>query len=254
MPGPTFSHRDARVLICEGYRKLFGHEPSRPVAQLVQAVGIIESGYGMYWRQKVWDELHAKYGAAPIFPTWGAITAGKSWASTGKTFSHGDTRPNADGTNTPYVTLFRAHDSALEAATDLVRIVYLAEPPGYPPRHKTVLPAAKAGDVYGFSDALYGYYLGQGKTKAERVAGHHKAMTNALARMCKALGEEPPSKEAAALMNAAQSEADLEEKSWAELRAEALEAQLDVIGTLGNEALRELAGLGFESDEGPDAA
>jgi hypothetical protein len=248
----TISHRDARIMICEGFRKLFGHEPARHVAQLVQCVGIIESGYGQYWRAHVFDQLKAKYGAEPAFPTWGAVTAGKSW--TGKTFSHGDTRPNSDGSDTPYVTLFRAHDSLGDAAKDLVKQVYLVEPPGYPPRHKTVLPAANAGDVYGFSFALYGYYLGRGKTKEERVAGHHKAVVNAMARMCKALGEDPPNKIDAAAYNEALANADAEWKSWAELRAEALEANalLDVIGTLRTDALREMAGLPPVNDDGGD--
>jgi hypothetical protein len=234
------THREARTLICEGYRKLFGQEPPRSVAQLAQAVALLESNYGKGWRSHVWEQLRAKYGDAELHPTWGAITATKSW--TGKTFEHRDSRPNADGTNTWYSTSFRVHDTAAEAAEDLVRIVYLVDPPGYPPRHETVLPAALAGDVYGFSEALYGYYLGFGRDKAERVAGHHKGMTRCLAVICKALGEDPPNKIDAAEYLKALAESEQEFRCWAELKAQVVEANaaLDVLGIIRAEGLKEL--------------
>lgn len=226
------SHRDARILICEGYRKLFGGEPPRAVAQLAQSVAWLEANYGAGWRPHVWEQLRSKYGDVPMFPTWGAITAGKEWS--GKTFEHKDSypdhkNPKADKNgNVWYSTAFRVHDTAADAAKDLVRIVYLAEPKGYQPRHKTVLPAALAGDPYAFSAAMYdsGYYRGFGKTREERIAGHHKAVMNALARICKALGEDPPNKINAAEFNAALATAESEVKSNAELRALALEAPL----------------------------
>jgi hypothetical protein len=237
------SHRDARILICEGYRRLFGHEPIRPVAQLIQTVGVLESNYGTGWSKHVWDQLKAKYGDTQLlYPTWGAITAGREWL--GKTFEHKDSKPKADGTNEWYVTSFRVHETPAEAAQDLARIVCLAEPKGYPPRHKVVLPAALKGDVHGFSAGLYdtGYYRGFGKTREERIAGHHKAVTNALARICKSLGEDPPNTVDAELFRAESLRAEQDSKSWADLRARALDAQIDVLEIIRLDAMKELAG------------
>jgi hypothetical protein len=226
---PRVTHRDARILICEGYRRVWGVEPLRHVAQLVQCVALLEAHYGQGWGKVVWDDLEARYGAGPHYPTWGAITAGREW--TGKIFAHRDSRPKSDGSSEWYETNFRVHKNLEEAAQDLVRIVTLAEPRGYPARHKVVMPAAKLGDAYAFSAALYdtGYYRGFGATRAERIAGHHSAVVRSLNSICKALGEEPPSLAAAAVAVAEQQAAEADARSWAELRAEAISA---------NEALR----------------
>ncbi len=216
MPRITFSHRDARVLICEGYRRCFGVEPERSVAQLVQAVGVLEANYGAGWSDAVWDYVDAHGGG---FPTWGAITAGPGW--TGKTFEHRDSRPKADGTNEWYVTKFRVHDTAADAAKDLVRVVCLAEPRGYLPRHKLVMPAAKRGDALAFSAALYdtGYYRGFGPDRNARIAGHHKAVSSALARIGKALGEDPP--------NIPEDTAELTDPEWEALRVLAVRDRIN---------------------------
>jgi hypothetical protein len=237
---PKVSHRDARILINEGYRRVWGVEPLRHAAQLVQCVAVLESNYGQGWGAHVWDDLNALYGQGPHYPTWGAITAGAEW--TGKTFSHRDSRPATaaekaagkadENGNVWYVTNFRVHESAAEAAQDLVRVVTLVEPKGYPPRHKLVMQAAKKGDPAAFSAALYdtGYYRGFGPDRAARIAGHHKAVLRSLAGICKALGEEPPSLAAAALAVAEQQADEAAAKSWAELRALAVDAvgSLDV--------------------------
>jgi hypothetical protein len=224
VPRITFSHRDARVLICEGYRRCFGVEPERSVAQLVQAVGVLESNYGAGWSNAVWDELDAMYGTC--YPTWGAITATMAW--TGKTFEHRDSRPATaaelaagKGPNIWYITSFRVHDTAADAAKDLVRVVCLAEPRGYVPRHKLVMPAAKRGDAKAFSAALYdtGYYRGFGPDRDTRIAGHHKAVSSALARIAKALGEEPPS--------IPETTADLSDPEWDALRVLAVRDRIN---------------------------
>ncbi len=234
----TISHRDARIMICEGYRRIYGAEPTRSVAQCVQAVGILETNYGQGWSPKV-------PGAVGSF-NMGAITAGREW--TGETFEHRDSYPDATGKNIWYSTKFRRYPSAQDGMTDLVRIVYAKRP--------SVLAAAKLGDAYAFSAAMYDttYYKGFGKTRAERIDNHHRAVSGAIARMCKALGEEPPSREGALVANAAVIEAEEDARSWAELRAEAAGAQVDVVGELRPEALREMAGIDPESDDGPDAA
>ncbi len=231
----TISHRDARILLCEGYRKCFGHEPARAVAQLVQAVAILETNYGQGWG-------HGLSTAGSGSNNWGAITAGREW--TGDTFEHKDSRPKDDGTNEWYVTKFRVYPTPADGAKDLIRIVFLAEPKGYRPRHATVLPAALGGDPHAFSAAMYdtGYYRGFGKTRDERIAGHHKAVTNAIARVCKSLGEEPPNKVDAALYNEATKLSEAEDLCWVQLRAQVLAATaaLDVIGIVRADGMRDM--------------
>jgi hypothetical protein len=229
----TISHRDARIMICEGYRRIYGAEPSRSVAQCVQAVGILETNYGQGWSPKV-------PGAVGSF-NMGAITAGREW--TGETFEHRDSYPDATGKNIWYSTKFRRYPSAQDGMTDLVRIVYAKRP--------SALAAAKAGDSYAFSAAMYDttYYKGFGKTREERIANHHKAVTGAIARMCKALGEDAPTKIDAAAFNAAADEAEADDRSWAELRAEAMGAQVDVVGALHADAMADLAGMTTQPPE-----
>lgn len=229
MPRVTFAHREARDLIREGYRRCFGADAPRPVAQLVQAVGVLEANYGAGWSDAVWADLDARYPGAVVYPTWGAITAGSTW--TGKTFSHRDSRPataaelaagkaDAKG-NVWYVTNFRVHDTAIDAARDLVRVVCLVEPRGYRPRHEVVMPAAKRGDAYAFSAALYdtGYYRGFGPDRGTRIAGHHKAVTSALVRIAKALGEPPPTVPDTAT--------DLSDPEWEALRVLAVRDRIN---------------------------
>lgn len=229
----TISHRDARIMVCEGFRRLYGSEPTRPVAQLVQAVAILETNYGEGWSKKI----PGAYGSFNM----GAITAGREW--TGETFSHRDSYPDSTGKNIWYETKFRRYPTPQDGMTDLVKVVYLKRP--------SVLAAAKAGDSHGFSAAMYDttYYKGFGKTREERIANHHRAVTGAIARMCKALGEDPPSGAVAAELNAAKHDAEIEARSLAELRAAVGDAQVDVVGALTSDAKRELTGHSEPPDE-----
>lgn len=171
------SHADARALLREGWRRCYGSELLLPVAQCVQAVGWLETNYGMGWSEAI-------PGAADS-NNWGAITAGAEWY--GSTFEHRDSRPDSDGNNIWYTTRFRRYPTPQDGATDLVNIVYLT-------RLASVIDAAKRGDTLGFSTALYntGYYKGFGKTPDERVARHHAAVLAAISLQVKALCEEPP--------------------------------------------------------------
>jgi peptidoglycan hydrolase-like protein with peptidoglycan-binding domain len=192
------SHGDARQVVHEAFRRVFERAPTRSEAQCVQAVGWLETGYGQHWRPPG-DRSN----------NWGAIQAHAGW--TGPIFSYTDTRPNEDGTSTPYEQAFRAYRSAAKGATDLVRVVFTGgrnpvlgshvrfdDPLGA--RHVLALPAATRGDTYAFSGALYDtvYYQGFGRDRSERVEHHHAAVLNACAAMARELrepmpnGDEPP--------------------------------------------------------------
>ena len=170
------SHKEARAIICEAYRLRFGVEPSLTQAQLLQAVGFLETSYSSGWSKTV-------PGAAGSH-NWGAITAGSGWS--GATFDHKDSRPDAKGNNVWYVTKFRSYPTLIAGAADLARVVYQERP--------TVLAAATDGDVRGFSAAMYAtkYYLGFGATVAERIDHHYKAVVGACKKMVLEIGEPMP--------------------------------------------------------------
>lgn len=135
---------------------------------------LLETGFGYYWK-----------GAGVGSYNQGAIQAGSRW--TGMTFQYEDTHPNEDGTSTRYVTKFRKYQKEVSGWIDLVRIMY-------GPSRIAVLRAAEAEDWLGVSLAMHntGYYEGYGKTAAERVANHDRAMRRGIARALVVLGHAVP--------------------------------------------------------------
>ncbi len=170
-----FSHSENRMAVIQGFEHAFKHAPALPVAQLLHAVGQIETSCGMGWK-----------GAGVGSNNWGAIQKG-SWR--GETFEYTDTHPNPDGTSTKYKIAFRKYPSRMAGAADLARVVYKVRK-----RDESVLVAAQDGDSLGFSQAMYetGYYEGFGRTKADRIHNHHKAILRALNMHAKELGERLP--------------------------------------------------------------
>jgi len=171
------TQQEARDLICNGFQAVFGRAATLTEAQLCQSIGWLETQYGAGW-------LPGDTGFGS--ENWGAVTAGNGWY--GAVFIHRDSRPNSDGTSTWYNTAFRKYPSAQEGATDLVRAVYRWR------GREGVLIAATAGDVLGFSAALYDsrYYGGFGATREIRIANHDRAVRAALRIITKALAEPFP--------------------------------------------------------------
>jgi hypothetical protein len=181
------THRDARNCLTQAFWLEFGRQPTRQEVQLAQAVSWIESRYG------------AAFGHSN---NMGAVHAGASWH--GPTFTHAETSPNVDGTNTPYTGVFRAYASPAEGFRDLVRVIYRSQYWG-----AAALAAARTGQARDFSAALYhggvnGYYEGSGGAKYDklgvlvrsaadvRIDRHAASMRSALTVMCLALGEPMP--------------------------------------------------------------
>lgn len=169
------THKDARILVREGFRRQFARDPNRPEAQCAQAVAWLETGYGSGW-----------HGPGVDSNNMGAIQAA-GWHQ--RTFTYTDTHPNSDGTSTPYKIAFRAYDSAQDGMQDLVRVVYQIHG-----RAQHVLAPARKGDTLGFSAGLHAtaYYEGFGKTVADRIANHHKAVIRAITLQALALREPMP--------------------------------------------------------------
>jgi len=164
---------------------------------------------------------------------WGAITAGAAW--TGDTFEHKDSYPDADGVNHWYTTKFRKYPTPAAGAKDLICVVYLARP--------SVLKAARERNAYAFSAGLYDtvYYKGFGKTREERIAAHHKAVTGCLARIARDLQEvslEPTAQEITDAELTAYQDSLRTER--VQIYGSVVERNQDLVHDLVREGLREL--------------
>jgi len=157
------NHSEAYLLAHSAYLTVLGNEPTGCEVAVIAAIAWLESNYGAGWKGEGEGSFNM-----------GAITAGSSW--TGPVFTATDSRPNNDGSSTQYETKFRVYSSALEGFKDLVRVAFVQA------NRSTVRLAAFNCNIDEVSTQLYdtGYYQGFGKTREERIAGHQKAMRNAL--------------------------------------------------------------------------
>lgn len=127
-------------------------------------IACLETRYGDGWK-----------GAGAGSFNMGAEQCGSTWK--GDRFTYVDTHPNADGTSKPYRACFRKYQGPEAGWFALVDIVYVN-------RGRTrVREAARTENWRGVSQGLYttGYYEGFGKTAAERVTNHLRALTKAIA-------------------------------------------------------------------------
>lgn len=172
----ALNHQAIRWQVREGFKRKFGREATLQEAQLLHAVGMLETSCGTGWK-----------GVGSGSFNMGAITAGPAWK--GKTFEYRDSYPDERGVDHWYTTKFRKYDNAVDGWADLANIMYEDRP--------SVFKAATAGDAYGVSAALFEtkYYAGRGKTVKERIAGHHAALLRALITICRSLDEDLPSGE-----------------------------------------------------------
>jgi len=133
------------------------------------ACALHETGFGSGWK-----------GAGAGSYNQGAVQCGK-WA--GRRFVYVDTHPNADGTSTSYSACFRAYANDQAGWDDLGRIMYTG-------RRTGVREAAMREDWLGVSEQMHatGYYEGFGKTVADRIANHARAMAKGVNRALAVLG------------------------------------------------------------------
>lgn len=170
------SHKQMRELVVAAFAKQLGRAPNTTESQCLQAVAWLETNYASSWK-----------GAGIGSWNFGAIQKG-GWK--GEFFEYTDTHPNADGTSTPYRIGFRKYPTAEAGVEDLCRVVYQA----FGTRQQALACAGK-GDTLGFSTWLNkypAYYEGFGRTAAERIANHHKAVLSAIRLQCVELGESMP--------------------------------------------------------------
>ena len=175
-------HREAREGLIQAWARLYPDTtPTLQQLQGAQAISYHETGYGLF------APFNNK-GGAPTF-NMGAIQCPKLPDAMGNCpcqgFLHKDTRPNSDGSSTEYRVCFRSYDTAVDGAEDLWKQLS-------PSRRPLTFDAISRGDLEAISAAMYDerYYQGFGPTREARIAGHVKAMTNAVNKVATML-EEP---------------------------------------------------------------
>lgn len=168
------SHAEARKWATDGFKSIFGREPTLLEVQFVQAVAWLESQYGQGWK-----------GAGVGSWNMGAVQAGHAPCNPATSFEYTDTHPNPDGTSTPYTICFRKYPGPTEGMADVARILY---------KQMGITPTS----IRAVSTQMYEkhYYEGFGATKEARINNHIKALTAGLTKITTALGElMPPSGE-----------------------------------------------------------
>jgi peptidoglycan hydrolase-like protein with peptidoglycan-binding domain len=158
------THAQARTYAANALSRIF-REPADPqCVRHLAGVAQLETNYGDGWK-----------GAGKGSNNMGAIQCGAQW--TGPRFEYVDTHPNPDGTSTPYRIGFRKYLTPEDGWVDLVKVVFINR------GRSVVLNAAKAGDTLGVSKALHatGYYEGFGRTVADRINNHYRALSRAIA-------------------------------------------------------------------------
>jgi len=163
-------HEEARTILLDAFGRVFGRSPSLAEIQAVQAVALLETGYGRGWK-----------GTGRGSNNWGAITTTRPDSLS---FEHRDSRRDAGtGEIVEYVTWFRGYPSPVDGAADLVSVMYVRRP--------SVLEAAKAADLYGVSRELRetSYYLGTAPTREGQIGSHFDRMQESVEAISAGLGE-----------------------------------------------------------------
>lgn len=157
------THAQAREYATDALTKRFGAPPAVGEVKALAGVACLETHYGDGWK-----------GAGFGSNNMGAEQCG-NWK--GDRFIYIDTHPTSLGTSTTYRACFRKYASPADGWRALVDIVFVNRGRG------KVRAAAIREDWRGVSQGLYtsGYYEGFGKTSAERIANHLRALSNAIA-------------------------------------------------------------------------
>lgn len=173
------NHNEARIVVEQALELQFPQLiPVRSVCQALQGVCWLETQYGQGWK-----------GQGRGSNNWGAVQSGKPPCNLVTGFQYTDTHPNPDGTSTPYSICFAKYATPVDGCARVALVMF-----GSPGKPKPALERAIAGDLYGVSAAMraQGYYEGFGRTQAERIANHHKALLKAVTAISRAIGEPMP--------------------------------------------------------------
>jgi len=182
-------HRWAANIVNQAFQQVMGREPTSAERQIVMAVSDLESNYGKGWKNE---------GAQSH--NWGAVqTANKSTPQ----FSYEDS--SAQG---KYTTGFKAYDSDISGAADVVRLLFKApnkqkmpDPNNAfrtmgsvingPTRGELISEAAQQGDTDAFSRAMWytTYFEGTSPNFTDRIKTHANRIQSIVNSIASALGE-----------------------------------------------------------------
>jgi hypothetical protein len=161
-------HGKARQLVLGAWVKVHGPEsvPTLAAVQVIQSVGLHESGYGTLIGENNVGGIQAGR-----IPADGVVPPG--------TFIHGD----KDAQGVGYKVLFRAYPTLLDGWVDLVRHLTI-----YKPKVAAVIDSPNVRDV---AQAMYasGYYAGDATNGKNPVDGYAAALQRGVVAIAKELGE-----------------------------------------------------------------
>lgn len=164
------SHADARAWAIAGTEEALGRQPTLLEVQFVQAVALLESGYGAGWKNDGVGSWNM-----------GAVQAGKPPCNPETSFLYTDSHPNPDGSSTKYEWCYRKYPSPEAGMQAVANILY---------NQMSVKPTS----IEAVSTQMYDkhYYEGFGATREERVAHHIDALNAGLEQITAALDEPMP--------------------------------------------------------------
>lgn len=164
------THAEARAWAIAGTTAALGHEPTYEQVLFVQAIALLESGYGAGWK-----------GDGVGSWNMGAVQAGSPPCDPATSFLYTDSHPNSDGTSTKYEWCYRKYPTPEAGMQAVANILY---------NQMKVVPSS----IEAVSTQMYDkhYYEGFGATREERIAGHVKALTRGLERITTKLNEPMP--------------------------------------------------------------
>lgn len=164
------THVDARAWAEAGTEAALGRKPSYEEVLFVQAIALLESGYGAGWK-----------GDGVGSWNMGAVQAGSPPCDPATSFLYADSHPNDDGSSTQYQWCYRKYPTPEAGMQAVANILY---------NQMHVDPTS----IEAVSTQMYDkhYYEGFGATREERIATHVKALTRGLERITTALDEPMP--------------------------------------------------------------
>lgn len=174
------SHQDARAWAIAGTEAALGREPTLLEVQFVQAVAWLESNYGAGWKGAgVGSWNMGAVQAKPLNPP--CAPGKKIECDPATSFVNADSRPNADGTSTPYECCYRKYPTPEAGMQHVADILY---------NRMKIQPTS----IEAVSTQMYDkhYYEGFGATREERIAKHVDRLNAGLEKITAALDEPMP--------------------------------------------------------------
>lgn len=163
----------ARALIVSQWPE--GVEASPAAYQAAQAIARLETFYGKAWK-----------GTGIGSHNWGAVQSGRPQDGVCPGgFLYTDTRPNSDGTSTPYSVCFKSYDTDALGCAGFLSVLLTGHIGQY------VDTVIRSGSAFAVATAMHsgGYFEGYGATVQERINHYASAIAHNAAAIGASIGE-----------------------------------------------------------------